>query len=459
MELDNNGSVSRLSIPSGFSDATTLFQINKLEKNNTSAPPVGKAIAGDNVFSLIAVKSDNTPVTSFSTPVTFTISYGADIESSYEENTLGLFKYTGSDWEQKSCTVNISSNTITCTLTSFSVYVLIGQSKNNTATSSVLSASTANVCSDSKPEYAPDLFQIDATETTAKVYFSPALNIADYYISYSENSSGEEHGLLVHLGADGVQNFTVERLQPFKKYYFKVRGQRGCMPGDWSSVKSAQTGENVKEAVITNKTIARITHAPTPTIIKPTLPFQAQLNQCQYAVRTGDTLWTIAETLYKDSRKYTELIQDNKETYSNIDSVIRPGWKLSYECNARDKTIAQEQDVKPQSYLLAIKIENDGKPLRNAKIELHSKPQYGTTDDQGIVRFENVEPGNHTVKVAYKTYAAEQKITVDGEDKEIEVSFNVTLKDESVPTTLWVAVISVLLGIILMLIIRLQTKK
>ena len=97
-------------------------------------------------------------------------------------------------------------------------------------------------CNDSKPSSAPDLFQIDSTSTSAKLFFTSVSNKSDYYISYSTKSNAEEHGVQVTLGGGGgVQNFTVNLLKPNTTYYFKVRGQNGCMPGDWSSIVKMET--------------------------------------------------------------------------------------------------------------------------------------------------------------------------------------------------------------------------
>lgn len=91
-------------------------------------------------------------------------------------------------------------------------------------------------CGDQAPDSAPDLFQINATATSAKLLFTPIANTSTFYISYSTKSSAEEHGLEVKLAREGVQNYTVNFLKPSTTYYFKVRGQSGCMPGDWSGV-------------------------------------------------------------------------------------------------------------------------------------------------------------------------------------------------------------------------------
>lgn len=101
---------------------------------------------------------------------------------------------------------------------------------------------TENVsCDVSMPEGIPDLFQIDTTATGAKLYFTPLSDTDTFYISYSTQPNAEEHGAEVTLGREGVQRYDIGLLNPGTMYYFKVRGQRGCMPGGWSPVRSART--------------------------------------------------------------------------------------------------------------------------------------------------------------------------------------------------------------------------
>jgi hypothetical protein len=97
------------------------------------------------------------------------------------------------------------------------------------------------VVSSLKPSDAPDLFQADSTSTSVKLYFTPISNTNAYYISYSTKPSAEEHGVEVTLEREGVQNFMIRALKPWTTYYMKVRGQRGCMPGDWSSIMKIST--------------------------------------------------------------------------------------------------------------------------------------------------------------------------------------------------------------------------
>ncbi len=132
------------------------------------------------------------------------------------------------------------------------------------------------VCQDTTPVSSPNLFQIDITDKKAKLYFTPVANIDTYYISFSTNPNAEQYGEQVSLLKEGVQSHTVYYLSPSTIYYFKVRGQNGCMPGPWSNIMTAttnlrkftklsvfyQSSKSVKS--ITTKPISPATSSATP---------------------------------------------------------------------------------------------------------------------------------------------------------------------------------------------------
>lgn len=99
-------------------------------------------------------------------------------------------------------------------------------------------------CVAQKPDFAPDLFQIDAQAESVTLYFSPVSDNRDrYYISYSTDEEAEEHGYEFRSDASGVISVDIRDLQPHTAYFFKVRAGNGCQPGDWSNILSIQTGQ------------------------------------------------------------------------------------------------------------------------------------------------------------------------------------------------------------------------
>ena len=114
------------------------------------------------------------------------------------------------------------------------------QSQSTVQSSSMPKAPT---CNDSQPSNAPDLFQIDVENSQATLYFVPVSNrVSNHYISFSEKQNEYMYGVETNHGqASGVQSFTIRMLSPDKIYYFKIRGQNGCMPGEWSNEMKAKT--------------------------------------------------------------------------------------------------------------------------------------------------------------------------------------------------------------------------
>lgn len=156
---------------------------------------------------------------------------------------------------------------------------------NTTSSGSNSSTSTPN-CNDSTPAK-PELFQVDIKGTSAKLFFTPLQDTNKFYVSFSTNSNAEEHGVEVTLAKEGVQNYTVNALKPNTNYYFKIRGQNGCMPGGWSNivkVTSKSTGitktisyymnslKTKVTSVFQSIKIPKIKTTPTSTTIKEPTP-------------------------------------------------------------------------------------------------------------------------------------------------------------------------------------------
>lgn len=99
-------------------------------------------------------------------------------------------------------------------------------------------------CGATKPDHAPDLFQIDATRNSATLYFTPVNNaVTNYTIVYGYSRGDERFGVSFPYGFyNGVINYTVNYLAPNTKYYFRVRADNGCRQGYWSDTLSALTG-------------------------------------------------------------------------------------------------------------------------------------------------------------------------------------------------------------------------
>lgn len=111
--------------------------------------------------------------------------------------------------------------------------------------SSSHASAKAPSCSSLTPVSISNLFQINTTFNSAKLFFTPLLETSEFYISFSENADAEQHGAQVPLAREGVQNFTVNLLKPNATYYFKVRGQNGCATGEWSNIMQVRTDSRI----------------------------------------------------------------------------------------------------------------------------------------------------------------------------------------------------------------------
>lgn len=305
-QLTNSSSTAKLLVPNGFASENADFQINKLSSSTLSSIPPGKSLASQNIYDLSAIDINNSDLTSFLKPITFRITYGSDTETTFTESSLDVYRYnTGSsEWVKQNCSLDTSSNTLTCSLTSFSTYAVFGTV--STSGSSGGSGPTAGKkiigCGDLPPDSVPDLFQIDTTKNTATLYFAPAQNFDWYYISFSEEPHAEEHGAFVQLDYQGVQKYTVEYLKPSTQYFFKVRAQRGCKPGDWSSiVKKKTTAPNIlvnpKQEVRGTKSAPPKT--PSPTEVSDVQKNKSELNSPTINKNSKHTLLQIIHDFFK----------------------------------------------------------------------------------------------------------------------------------------------------------------
>ncbi len=121
-----------LAVPVSFTSATTsaVFQAQTLSSDSffsAVGAPSGKSRIGSSVYSLSAFSDATTTVSSFDTALSMTLSYEDTDVTGYDETSLKIHRYDGSDWyELSSCAVDRSANTVTCTTTSFSDFSLFG---------------------------------------------------------------------------------------------------------------------------------------------------------------------------------------------------------------------------------------------------------------------------------------------------------------------------------------------
>lgn len=115
-------------------------------------------------------------------------------------------------------------------------------------------------CTKSSPSKAPILYQINSTATNATLYFVPAGSpVSRHRISYGINFDADQHNITTSSSSTGAMEFTIQELLPNTTYYFKIRGENDCQPGEWSNiVSSVATSSQVPSTNIDEKVIKEI---------------------------------------------------------------------------------------------------------------------------------------------------------------------------------------------------------
>lgn len=129
---------------------------------------------------------------------------------------------------------------------------------------------TAPGCSDQAPTYAPNLFNVAATDTTATLSFVPSSPATYYYIAYGLSSQDFAYGTVFKPpgSSSGALTTTINDLSPKSTYYFKIRAGNGCKPGDWGNIKEATTqslGANTTRGVVAGTQVTNETNGTNET--------------------------------------------------------------------------------------------------------------------------------------------------------------------------------------------------
>lgn len=147
----SSGTVSIIA-PEDYYSEDLDIQINILDISSAPSMSDGKSLVGDNFFDLLAAETSGSQVDSFLQNVTFTIDYGEGVESTFVENTLDVYKYEEGSWGDKNCELDEDANTLTCTLSTFSVYGVFGDPVSSSSSASSDSSSSSSCGYKTPPE-------------------------------------------------------------------------------------------------------------------------------------------------------------------------------------------------------------------------------------------------------------------------------------------------------------------
>lgn len=208
-----------------------------------------------------------------------------------------------------------------------------------TSTSNTPAASSTTstpICSAETPPGTPNLFQIDTEDTHATLYFAPVTNpVTNYYISYGYSSGEERFGTLTNQGASsGVLSYTINDLLPNTVYYFRIRPQNDCMPGNFGNeIKIITTKESANTIRYYKDFMSQILSVfPQQTIALGTAVKKSNqtttTSSCNYTVQTGDSLWNIAQRKLGTGFDFQKIEKEN-----NLNSnVLHIGQILQVGC-------------------------------------------------------------------------------------------------------------------------------
>ncbi|MGA2911625.1 MAG: LysM peptidoglycan-binding domain-containing protein [Candidatus Levyibacteriota bacterium] len=175
---------------------------------------------------------------------------------------------------------------------------------------------------------APQIFQIWATQTTATIYFVPSADPQNSYtISYGLYSDAGMYNVTFSWSdKSGAIPYTINALSAGTPYYFKVRANNGCMPGEWSNTLALSTAYSVNGG--------SNAYAPSAVLSSNTAAGATGGSCSQYTVLPGDSFWSIAQKLLGAGTKYLQIWNANKTAFPslNYSSIIRSGWTLSVGC-------------------------------------------------------------------------------------------------------------------------------
>ncbi len=342
--LTESGKQLTVTAPSNFTDdaSSVVIQIKSVSStpilSSLGRPNNVPREVGNTMFDVKAIINGTTVLDTFDAPVTITYQYtDADIVG-IEESTLWLYHYHNGSWEAlDDCTINTITNTISCTTSSFSIFGLFGRAPTSAGSNGVPTSTGTPSCNDSKPPHVPDLFQIDVSNNKAIVYFTPlAREVTNYYIAYGYSSGDERFGTWTSLGpSTGVLSYTINMLDKNTAYYFKIRAQNGCMPGDWSGeMKINTTSSPVGGKRFYKNFLSRLLSVFPKDITNigetQALGTDSRNNtySCKYVVQPGDSLWMIAQSKLGGGANYRNIMLENGLS----STLLRPGQRLQLNC-------------------------------------------------------------------------------------------------------------------------------
>lgn len=396
LALENGREKVRLVVPQNVSNTDLFFQVKQIEKDpaiTESGIPDNENLVEDHVYDLQAYTDPDTNVSMFDEQVSVTLSYLDSEISGLDSDTLKIYHWDGSSWSVlENITVNTSAKTVTGTTDSFSVFGLFGEeevvSSGSSSSSSSSNEEDASKCTKVAPagKAATIYAAIPNGPHSMTLYFTEADGPKDRYaVRYGLAPGQYEYGA-ENQAAGHDRTMTINHLMPNTTYYFQVRVDNGCAVGSFSNEIAGTTSK-----VGVFKNVIRVSEL-----------------DLEY-VESGES--DNSSTSKTDAETKDESVQSDNETES-IDKRFKVNLTV---------------------------LDEEGQPVGGAKIELHSDPKYGTTDENGVVRFEDVEAGQHQLAINFDGYKGIQALFLDPnrEEDTVNITVNINLTKEFAPWWVW----------------------
>lgn len=265
------------------------------------------------------------------------------------------------------------------------------------------SQTSTPACSAQVPGKAPWLYAaVTKSSSSIEIYFTDSGDPYDHYaLEYGPAESNYQWGA-TNIGGKGTRTYTISDLSPNTTYYFRVRAGNGCATGAWSNELSATTKSRFWGFSGSSLDTESI----------------------DVATSGGDT---------------------NVELGQDQDEAVEEG--------------NEGQAAAEPGYRVKIKVvDEEKKAVLGASVTLYSTPREAATDENGVAIFDNVEPGEHRVVVAFNGQSGEQKINISGDEETEEIDFTIQIRETSPFTNPWVIGVVAGLAFLVILIALLYIK-
>lgn len=134
---------AEVTLPANAVSTDTTITVASVASADAPAVLSGYSAAGNQFFSISAT-AGGASVTSFSKSVTLVFSYPASTISSINEDSLKIYRWTGSSWQALGSVVDKTNRKVTATTSNFSYFALFGTTITSSSTSSSTTSSTTS---------------------------------------------------------------------------------------------------------------------------------------------------------------------------------------------------------------------------------------------------------------------------------------------------------------------------